>query len=452
MSARHFKDAVLDELAAELNVAQFVSFAPDLALRYARIYGTPPNHQFDSLEQAVSTLLAHSPERSVNVRSYDPDTPESREFVYGLRTVDDITATIRRLAGTGLYTICNETIDVRDGGVSGVVLGGIVEFAPDDTPRAVEKPDVASLPRSIGAHILSCVYGFPVTLSFPPTDRIEFSIHPQRRGVRHEHIIVWERRAMTADGSPRFAWPNRFSRLIGDKVFGLLVAEAIGLKVPRSTVVARRVAPFTFGSPTGSAEPWLRTSPVVQVPGHFTTVAKWTDPFSLVQREDPDGTALASVISQEGVNARWSGAAIATPAGEPIIEGVVGTGDRFMLGQDAPVALPAPVEDRVRAVFRTATATLGPVRFEWVDDGETTWVVQLHRGATSTHDSTIVPGEPARYRRFRVDAGIDAFRSEVDAALKEGDGIILVGDVGITSHFGDVLRRARVPSRLERSG
>ena len=91
------------------------------------------------------------------------------------------------------------------------------------------------------------------------------------------------------------------------------------------------------------------------------------------------------------------------------------------------------------------------MRFEWVDDGETTWVVQLHRGATSTHDSTIVPGEPARYRRFRVDAGIDAFRSEVEAALKEGDGIILVGDVGITSHFGDVLRRARVPSRLERS-
>jgi hypothetical protein len=29
-------------------------------------------------------------------------------------------------------------------------------------------------------------------------------------------------------------------------------------------------------------------------------------------------------------------------------------------------------------------------------------------------------------------------------------GIILPGDVGITSHFGDLLRRARIPSRLKK--
>jgi hypothetical protein len=28
----------------------------------------------------------------------------------------------------------------------------------------------------------------------------------------------------------------------------------------------------------------------------------------------------------------------------------------------------------------------------------------------------------------------------------------LLGDVGVTSHFGDVLRRARIPSRIEPVG
>ena len=51
-----------------------------------------------------------------------------------------------RLAGEGYLTIVNETIDIHDGGISGVALAGIVEFAPDDTPRAVEQPGVAALP------------------------------------------------------------------------------------------------------------------------------------------------------------------------------------------------------------------------------------------------------------------------------------------------------------------
>ena len=49
-------------------------------------------------------------------------------------------------------------------------------------------------------------------------------------------------------------WPNRFSRFIGDKVFGLLVADLIGLDVPRATVLARRIGPFVFGRRTGSRD------------------------------------------------------------------------------------------------------------------------------------------------------------------------------------------------------
>ncbi len=65
-----------------------------------------------------------------------------------------------RLAAERLHLIVNETVDIHDGGVSGVAHGGIIEFAPDDTPRAVEKPDIASLPRAMGLAMLQTVYGF----------------------------------------------------------------------------------------------------------------------------------------------------------------------------------------------------------------------------------------------------------------------------------------------------
>jgi hypothetical protein len=51
----------------------------------------------------------------------------------------------------------------------------------------------------------------------------------------------------------RLTWPNRFSRLLGDKAFGLLVADLHGLPVPATTVVGRRVAPFRFGRPPAVA-------------------------------------------------------------------------------------------------------------------------------------------------------------------------------------------------------
>lgn len=78
-------------------------------------------------------------------RRYHPNSPRSREFVYGLKLRDDVISTLNRLAYSDLHLIVNETIDVHDGGVSGVIQGDVVELAPDDTPRCVEKPGVASL-------------------------------------------------------------------------------------------------------------------------------------------------------------------------------------------------------------------------------------------------------------------------------------------------------------------
>jgi len=59
--AGHFKDDILDRLARQGNVAQFVSFGPDLGVRHAWIRGVPQGERFASLEEAVGALLVGSP-------------------------------------------------------------------------------------------------------------------------------------------------------------------------------------------------------------------------------------------------------------------------------------------------------------------------------------------------------------------------------------------------------
>ena len=104
----------------------------------------------------------------------------------------------------------------------------------------------------------------------------------------------------------------------------------------------------------------------------------------------------------------------------------------------------------------------------------------LRRGETapkgSTQHSELFEAAVAHYRRAATRANNSTEKSRAlgllataydaqhlndlpqeEAALREliatingaGDGIILVGRIGITSHFGDVLRRARIPSRIE---
>lgn len=456
MSRPLFKDAVLDRLARRANVAQFISFGPDLRQRFARVFGYSANQRFPDLPAAAAALLQSSGERSVNVRSFDPVTPKSREFVYGLKTVDEITRNVQRLAAAGLYTIANETIDVNDGGVSGVALGDVIEFAPGDTPRAVEKPGTAALPRKAALELLSTVYGFtPDVARYGPKARVEFSIHPLRRGFRQDHTVIWELETVgVARTRAEVRWPNRFSRYIGDKAFGLLIADLHGLPVPKTTVITRTIAPFTFGKSTTSGEVWIRTCPRVQVPGKYTTHRGWLDPFELMSKEDPDGTKLASVLAQEGVDATYSGAVLARgrqngSRAAITIEGTQGFGDEFMIGRKKRTTLPKSVQARVRDLYDRAARELGPVRFEWVQDRAHTWIVQFHRGASPSNGRTIFPGKPSRFRPFHVENGLEPLRALIDELEGTNEGIVLIGDVGVTSHFGDVLRRAQVPSYIE---
>ena len=446
----HYKDAILDDLARRANVAQFVSFGPDLVQRYAWVRGFPPNHRFASAEEAVTTLLEASPERSLNIRCYEPENPKSREFLYGQTGATAILDELRRLAGQGLYTVLNETVDIHDGGVSGVAYGDVLELAPGDTPRCVEKPGTASFPRELGLRLLETVYRFRPILPDQTELRVEFTLNPLRQGYRHEHTTLWEiEEPGPPPGTPVLTWPNRFSRHLGDKAFGLLIADALGLPVPRTLVIPRGLAPFSFGTDTGSAETWIRTCPREQVPGLFTTRRGWVDPFRLLQDEDPKGEALASVLCQQAVEAHWSGALVSREGDEPLLEGVAGPGDEFMTGRRPPEELPGETIRAVRNTWERALDLLGPVRFEWVYDGSRVWIVQLHRGASTAVGRVIVPGDAARYHLFHVAEGIEALRVLIARVQGTGEGIVLVGRVGVTSHIGDLLRRARIPSWIE---
>lgn len=445
-----FKDSVLDALANHGNVAQFVSFSPKLDIRSSRLLGHPPNGRFDSPRSAIQALLASSVEHSVNIRSYHPEHPKSREFVYGLRDMEAAENTLRRLATEGLYTIVNETVDVHDGGVSGVVLGNVIEFAPGDTPRCVEKPGTTSVPRAVGLAMLQRVYGFAPSL---PSGRwrLEFSVHPIPRGHRHGHTILWEAETDTSDQqAPHVQWPNHFSRFLGDKVFGLLLADCLGLPVPRTMVVSRNVAPFEFGRTTGTGETWIRTAPQEPAPGMFTTRRGWMDPFKLLAEEDPAGDHLASVISQEGVRPVFSGGVLGGNGQPPVVEGVEGLGQEFMLGQKGPEQLPATVMRAVNGLMDRVLRLLGgKIKLEWVFDGEVAWLVQMQRVEGTVDQAVVVPGNVERFRRFDVAEGIERFREIVREAKESSEGIVLFGAVGVTSHFGDILRRSGIPSRIE---
>ena len=120
-------------------------------------------------------------------------SPRSRDFHYAIADAENAVALAERLNAEGMFVIANETVDVADGGVSGVIQGGVLEFAPDDTPRCVEKEGAASLPVGWGLGLLKIVYGFKPDLVDAGRGRLEFSIHPKPRGWEgnpHPHVGI----------------------------------------------------------------------------------------------------------------------------------------------------------------------------------------------------------------------------------------------------------------------
>jgi hypothetical protein len=443
MTGENLKDARLDELATWANVAQFVSFSPACETRFCRIAGVKPDESFTTPRAALELLLNASAKRCINLRSFRPEMAQGNEFIYGIQRLDDAEAALRRLATAGCFVIANETVDVNDGGVSGVAQGGVLEFAPGATPRVVETHAVTSLPCRLGMHVLSAVYGFAPELQW----RVEFSVHPVRCGYQQTHTIIWEAETQAVG---RFTvtphWPNSFSAFIGDKVFGLLIAEALGLRIPRAVVLCRTVAPFYIGQATGSDVKWLRTCPKVPEPGLFPTVRGWADPFRLL-KDDVD-ERLAAVMIQDEVPPIFSGALLTASNSMPIIEGVVGFGDQFMLGHSTPVQLPNRLTCMLEQLHSAAAATCGSVRMEWAFDGKDIWTLQLQQEAAVSIGEIIVPGDLDNEVEFDVTRGLDALRQVVARVKGTKTGLKLIGRVGLTSHIADVLRRHNVPARM----
>ena len=495
------KDETLDRLADSHNVAQFVSFAAghEPRQRYCRIMGVPVGHPFASLDEAIGQLLNASLDHAVNLRSFEPGDEGGRPFQYGLKTVDEAAGLVRHLASQGLHTIVNETIDIHDGGVSGVLADDLVEFAPDDTPRCVEQPGTAKLPVDIAGKLLTMVYGFCPQWDREPTRRVEFSIHPQQRGVRHEHTMIWEIGPLDDNWSQPHApghlqvgrWPHRFSRMLGDKTFGLLVAHALGFSVPHTCVFNSRIAPFTFGQQTGARGTWLRTAPAVNKPGHYPTryfrqqqppsaatlpsladwlqdveeslpLLSWTaytllyqQGFSPDTRGDrrPDAAAtlsteiLPSILAQQSVASEWSGSLITQPSG-PRVAGVRGFGDRFMVSAQAAQELPRAVRDAVLDVQQQLWQLLGPVSLEWAVDGERVWVLQLHQEPSLSAEHVIVPGNAEHWQQYDTSSGLERLHELAAAAAQEGHGIEFTRGVAATSHAAAIVRQHGVPTRV----
>src|ERR1700742_4814400 len=111
------KDVSLDELARVGNVAQFVSFSPDVnrpRQEFCRVAGFDANHKFPTLADALRSLIEQSPDGTINLRSFTPDNPRSRDFHYGLSDLTKAEALVRSMSAEGLFVIANETVDVSD--------------------------------------------------------------------------------------------------------------------------------------------------------------------------------------------------------------------------------------------------------------------------------------------------------------------------------------------------
>ena len=463
MAIRLLKDDVLAKIAKHGgNVARHVSFDPQLRQRNGFVHGVRDRKKYSSPEEAAGELMAAGAEY-VNIRCFHPGQLDGNPFImgrHGYPTAEKIGAKVRAIQDERIaegeppyYFILNEEIDVMDGGFSGVLHGNVAEFAPASTPRCVEKAGCAIMPRHIMARLIQEIYGFRFGVPYGREHRVEFSIHPNLVGLHRTRTIIWQVEKMDREVMPSEVlptWPNKLSEVVGDKPFGLHMAHLFGLPVPYTQVVGRLVKPYSFGIPTGSeSQQWFRTCPSEQQPGVYTTSPKWMDPFKLFSKEDPEHKNFSSFVWQDNVDAEYAGACITDAEGIPVVEGVSGYGDAFMVSERGPEPLPEYVIDSVLTLWEQAHRIFGAVRFEWVyDQFNTAWIVQFHRGGTDTQGDIIVPGDADEWVTYNShEVPIAEFRDIAPQAARDGIGIILETSGGVTNHYADQLRRNRVPSR-----
>ncbi len=437
---------MLSRLAAEANVAQFVSFGPghDLPQRHSCLRGHPPGHRFATAEEAVGALLALAPAGSVNVRSFLAGAPKGGPFSYGLTRRDDVLAVLRARAADGLHTIANETVDVarrrrlrgRAGRAGRVRPRGHAPFGRAARHRR---------PRPRPGHGACCatVYGFTPDLDGRPGERVEFSLHPLVAGVRQTHTIVWERERVD---------PVRLTHRLSlaqpvqppARGQGLRPAGRRPPRPPRPGHHRRRAAgrPVPLRPPhrerraldphlpgragagqvpdpaglAGSLRPPGRRGPVGD--GHRRRARPGGRPGPVVggrpprQRRRAAGRGRRRV--RRGLHARPAGPGPAPGPGRSTTSGGSGPG-------------PPPPSARSASSGPTTAPTPG-----W---SSSTWPRRPRPAPPSTRGR-----RPAGAASTRP-SGLEHLRQLI-ATVAPDEGIELTGDVGVTSHAGDLLRRA----------
>ena len=505
------KDISLAAMAEQgINVAQFASFFPESnngTIRFIRTRSCSMDYPKMPIEEVVDILMQTAIDKTLNIRTFTPTNHQGNPFIYGIASADEVVAKIKELRAAGYYVIVHETIDVNDGGLSGVISHGYVECAPGYTPRLVENcpGGAAVFTTEEFSRVLDVIYGGMVGFEWEKFtnevdtehDRIEFSIHPRRLGLFAKNYLAWEVAAEKWDSniadtlrSKTKQWPNALSRLIGDKAYGLLMADTalrllpmpaslVGrLAIPKTTVFCKHsaIGIFQFGDNTGTKNAWTRTCPKEQIPGKYPTFRQWTDPYRLLFDDTLSGGELASCIVQDEVAATYSGAAFVNTKDELVFEYVDGHGDDFMQGSSAPrhqvtlqpglLSLPYPaprlsddeslfhfilpiIWKEINFVLRKPQSEVVKFRMEWAFDGHTFWILQFHVGDTGSCDNVIVSGEPERWVDFSCEHGLEALRSLISEIKNTNCGICIIGNVGMTSHIADVCRKAKIPSIIK---
>ncbi|MGX1218692.1 hypothetical protein AB7M42_008957 [Bradyrhizobium diazoefficiens] len=464
------RDARMIDISSSCNIAQFVSFDEFSKVRFVKLASREiEGRASDDLSQVLAELFRASNSNLINLRFFHPGTSTGAVIVRDIESVDEALQISKSKMVSGGYAIASEVLELADGGVSGVLAGGTVEFLMGVTPRFVDQVDggFPQLPSAVGERLLRSIYGDHVELSkFEPSMRVEFSIHPYDVGHMGRRMIVWDvyRLANPSRLKPIISWPNLFSEWIGDKLYGQLLASSLGLPVPRSIAwlhpfvaadsanpIERWIPPegIAFGENTGTSEFWMRSCPSLRRPGLYPTIRGRVDPTNWMLGIDPLGTEIRSCLEQQHVGAQFSGAAFCGDQ-SPLIEGIAGTGEQYMLGLCAPETLPITVQRTVACLAEEVSSMFGRSRLEWVFDGDRAWVVQINQIAGERREaiSHEVPNE--EYIDYDPIAGLAELQEIIDYAKIRGCGVRLARAVGLTSHVCELLNNAEVPYVVRR--
>ena len=74
----------------------------------------------------------------------------------------------------------------------------------------------------------------------------------------------------------------------------------------------------------------------------------------------------------------------------------------------------------------------------------------FNKGGIGTVGVVLFAGENERWERIDASLPLEEILGAINR-LEDGVGISIVGDVGLTSHIADVIRKAGRPARLERA-